>query len=210
MILEEATFEAFGYYPKDLSYGSSKRILVVCDGCGEGQLIRKNHYWSLCKSCSKSSEMNPMFGTEFTVEHKHKLAKAHIGRSGWNKGKTTPDNVKRKISESEKGERTGPKNPMFGKTCDKNPTWKGGMKLSRARSHSKRKQLGFIPVLSQNSGEVWHHFTNEYVIGIPEEAHNKCGGRRQRHRLLVLEWLRTHDRVKYLIIQSFKNTLEGW
>ena len=149
MILQAATYETFGYYPRDLEPKSSKKIVAVCDNCGEARAIAKNRYRTLCHSCTMKGAKN--------------------GRG------------------------------------------KDGKKLSTARRNAKRKrQLNFIPVLSQNSGEVWHHFTNEYVIGIPEEAHNKCGGRRQRHRLLVLEWLRMHDRVKYQIIQSFKNTLAGW
>jgi hypothetical protein len=34
MILEEETYKKFGYYPRDLSRRSGKRILAACDKCG--------------------------------------------------------------------------------------------------------------------------------------------------------------------------------
>ena len=171
MILEEATFEAFGYYPKDLKPQSAKKILAVCDECGDVRVISKHNYRALCRSCSQKG-----------------------------KGKMHTEEAKSKISEAKKG-----------KIGEEASRWRGGKKQRWARGNAKRKrQLGFTPVLSQKSGEVWHHFTNDYVIGVPEEVHNRCGGKRQKHRRLVLEWLRMHDRVKYLIIQSFKNTLAGW
>ena len=174
MILEEATYFKFGYYPYALSHGSNKRILAKCDGCGKVRIIYKKAYRSLCLSCSIIGLKNHL-GHTHTDEAKRKMRENHADVGG-----------------------------------EKHPRWRGGKKLRYARGHSKRKQLGFIPILSLNEGEVWHHFTNEHVIGIPEDIHqNYCGHNRNKHRMLVLEWLRLHDRVKYLIIQSFKNTLEG-
>ena len=53
MILEDATFDAYGYYPSDLSHGSGKRILATCDECGKIRAIRKRDYRALCMSCSR-------------------------------------------------------------------------------------------------------------------------------------------------------------
>ena len=33
MIDEEKTFEMFGYASDKLSYGSSRKVVAVCDGC---------------------------------------------------------------------------------------------------------------------------------------------------------------------------------
>ena len=63
MILEDATHEAFGYYPSALKPKSNKRILATCDECGKIRAIRMYSYHSLCMSCSQK------------------------GRVPWNKGK---------------------------------------------------------------------------------------------------------------------------
>jgi hypothetical protein len=56
-------------------------------------------------------------------------------------------------------------------------------------------------------GEVGHHVTNEYVIGIPADVHNSIGGRRQKHRVLVLEWLRSNNKTKYVLaVSALANT----
>jgi hypothetical protein len=57
IILEKETFEKFGYYPKNLSSRALKKVVVVCDGCGN----KKNaaYHYALyrgrarrCCSCS--------------------------------------------------------------------------------------------------------------------------------------------------------------
>lgn len=53
MILEEETFEKFGYYPKDITVRQHKPILVTCNVCGKVRAILKRgvHYNSLCRKC---------------------------------------------------------------------------------------------------------------------------------------------------------------
>ena len=102
MILEDATFEAFGYYPSALKPQSTKRILACCDICGEFKITSKNVYYTLCRSCS-------LKGHTVTEETKRKICEG-------NKGKTVTDEVKRKISKAHKGLLAG----------DKHPQWKGG------------------------------------------------------------------------------------
>ena len=91
MILEDATYEAFGYYPSALKPQSHKPILSYCNLCGEFRVTSKYSYRTLCLSCVMKS------------------------KSGWNKGKTTPEEVKRKLSENHAD--------IAG---DKHPNWKGG------------------------------------------------------------------------------------
>ena len=62
MILEEETFEKFGYYPSDLKPKSHKRILVICDDCGELREIYRFSYHSLCKKCVQKGEKSFWFG----------------------------------------------------------------------------------------------------------------------------------------------------
>ena len=49
--------------------------------------------------------------------------------------------------------------------------WKGGSKLSTARSHAKLKGRGFIPLNEWFEGSVGHHIDEEFVIFIPEKMH---------------------------------------
>ncbi len=79
MILEEATFERFGYYPSDLKPKSDKRILCACDDCGKVRILKKCYYHVLCRSCVRKGDKNANWkggkikriceicGTEFSV-----------------------------------------------------------------------------------------------------------------------------------------------
>jgi hypothetical protein len=51
MILEEATFEAFGYYPIHLSGKSHMPILASCEFCGKFGITTKGDYRTFCRSC---------------------------------------------------------------------------------------------------------------------------------------------------------------
>jgi hypothetical protein len=80
---------------------------------------------------------------------------------------------------------------------EKNPNYNGGKELAGKRHSASRRQLGYSPLLSLTEGEVGHHITDVYVIGIPKEAHNNIGGNREKHRAKVLEWLKVNDKRKY-------------
>ena len=59
MILEDATFEAYGYYPRDLKSHSHKSVLAACDDCGKVRRIPKDGYRALCLSCGHREENSP-------------------------------------------------------------------------------------------------------------------------------------------------------
>ena len=61
MILEEETYEKFGYYSQDLTPKSNKRIIVACDECGKVRVSHKRSYRSLCRSCVNKGTRNPRF-----------------------------------------------------------------------------------------------------------------------------------------------------
>ena len=63
MILEEETFDEFGYYPRDLKPQSSKRILVRCDKCKKIREVRRQSYSTLCMSCVQKSREREQKGT---------------------------------------------------------------------------------------------------------------------------------------------------
>ena len=62
MILEEETFERFGYYSTDLSSHSHKKIVVACDDCGKVRLVMKQDYRALCLHCARKGAKNPHWG----------------------------------------------------------------------------------------------------------------------------------------------------
>ena len=52
MILEQETFEAYGYYSKDLTHESHKNVIAACDLCGKFRVTSKYAYRTFCHSCS--------------------------------------------------------------------------------------------------------------------------------------------------------------
>jgi hypothetical protein len=148
MIDEETTFILFGYTSDILKPYSTKKVLRVCNICKDERLIKYGRCTNLCKSCSKKGNKNPMFGKHLT------------------------NKTKRKMSKAKQGMYTGDKSNMFGKTGDKNPTWKGGKKLAQARANTKRRKLfGFIPHNLQQKDFHGHHLDFNHVIFIPKELH---------------------------------------
>ena len=124
MILEDATFEAFGYYPSDLSHGSGNRILAICELCGAPRAISKNDYRTFCFSCShmlgaaRKGETHFNFGRTHSETTKAKMSKANKGRIPWNKGETLSEETRTKI--------TGENNHNFGKRGEETSQWRGG------------------------------------------------------------------------------------
>ena len=57
MILEEETFEEFGYYSSDLKHKSRKRVIAACNECGKIRVIRKQSYRAFCFSCAMKGKM---------------------------------------------------------------------------------------------------------------------------------------------------------
>ena len=93
MILEEETFDAYGYYPSELKPQSHKSILAACDDCGKVRNIKNYQYRALCHPCF-------MKGRTFTEEHKRKIGEAQ-------KGHTVTDETKRNMSKAKIGEKNG-------------------------------------------------------------------------------------------------------
>ncbi len=89
MIDEARTLELFGYTSDELSKGSAKSVVVVCEDCGKYRSVRKQAVFKLCKSCA----MKKMTVSE---ETKNKLSKANMG-------KVLSEDHKLKLSEANKG-----------------------------------------------------------------------------------------------------------
>jgi hypothetical protein len=185
MILEEETFEAFGYYPKDLKSQSNKHILAACDDCGKVRLTTKNGYRSLCPSCAMKGNMRNS-GNTATDKTKAKLSAALKGNTNC-LGNTATDKTKALMSIAQKGNKNA---------------FRGGKKVVNARKRAKRKRdLGYTLLMPFKKGEDGHHVTNEYVIGVPTEVHRSFNyNSRKKHRTRVLQWLKDNDKKKYKIV----------
>ena len=107
MILEQATYRWFGYYPKDLKPKSDKKIMVSCNECGTIRIISKRSYHDLCTSCVKKGK-HPSKKTRLRMNNSRKLQKVQPFT-----GKHHSDSTKEKMSKMRKGEL--------------HPNWKGGI-----------------------------------------------------------------------------------
>ena len=92
VILEEETFKKFGYYPRDLTHKSHKKILVACDDCGKIREARKDGYSDLCKNCVKKLK-------HLSEETRKKLSEAQEGNKH-NFGKHLSEETRKKLSEA--------------------------------------------------------------------------------------------------------------
>ena len=108
-ILEQETYDKFGYYPSTLKSQSGKKILAKCIDCGKIRITSKNAYCVLCRSCGHK-------GKHHSEETKQKMSDSHIGIEGENSsmfGKHHSKETKQRMHEARKGEN--------------NPRWLGGV-----------------------------------------------------------------------------------
>ena len=132
MILEEETYEKFGYYPNELKPQSHKRVLAACDGCEKIREIYQFSYHSLCNRCAnkaeksymygRSGENTPRFGQHHLEGTKQKIRNAQKGKKSAWFGKHHSEETKKKMGENH-ADRKGEKNPMFGKKGEKAPNF---------------------------------------------------------------------------------------
>ena len=160
MILEEETFEKFGYYPHDLKQQSHKRILVRCDKCGK---VRENYmdkYRTLCISCaqtgktpSKATRIKLSIagkGKKHSEEHHRKIAIA-------NTGKKRSEEVCKNISIAKKGENCSEETRKKLSVIASNRSEETCKKLSIAatnRSEETRKKLSIANTGKTQSKEA--------------------------------------------------------
>lgn len=74
-MLEEETFERFGYYPNDLKSKSKKKIIAQCDDCGKIRAITKQGYRPFCPHCVKKKE-------HISIETRERISKNHADFRG--------------------------------------------------------------------------------------------------------------------------------
>lgn len=108
MILEQETFEQFGYRTNKLKPKSRKQIIASCDGCGKIRTIQYRSYNDFCHSCSMKGKTpwNKGLKAEDDERVKRSCDAAHEARRGkpaWNKGIPWSDEAKEKMSKSHMG-----------------------------------------------------------------------------------------------------------
>jgi len=52
VLLVEETKSVFGYDPITLSKSDKRKVVRMCGGCGEHQVVRLDHFYKLCMSCA--------------------------------------------------------------------------------------------------------------------------------------------------------------
>ena len=115
MILEEETFEEFGYYSFGLKPQSNKKIIAKCDDCGKVRVLSKSRYAKFCRSCFQKGEKNHNFGRHLSEEHKKKISRSNKGKIITEKqkeeirkahlGTKLSEETKQKISNSNRGKK---------------------------------------------------------------------------------------------------------
>ena len=78
MLDEDRNVQLYGYTSDELSSGSHKPIVRVCDGCGTYQVMRKQSYSPLCRSCAVSETQT---GHTISDETREKMSIAHSNPS---------------------------------------------------------------------------------------------------------------------------------
>jgi hypothetical protein len=94
MIDKDRTMQLFGYDTDEVKHRSNKKIVAVCDECGEHRIIRRQDYRNLCRSCAH-------IGIVFTDEHCNNLSKAAMNKT------RSPEHCKN-ISKAQKGRKVKP------------------------------------------------------------------------------------------------------
>jgi hypothetical protein len=130
MILEEETYKKFGYYPRDSSHGSHKRVLAACDDCGKIREINKGDYRNFCNKCKNKGEKCHNYGKHLSEETRRKLSDAQRGEKHHNYGKHLSEETRRKMRDAKK--RNPPSEGVLRDRSErmkgeKNPNWKGGL-----------------------------------------------------------------------------------
>jgi len=117
MILEQLTYNSFGYYSTDLNPGSHKKVIANCDDCGLLKIIENRKAHTLCKRCCQKGERSSQYAIPLSDEVKKRVSEglkkgyADGTIKSWNDGLTKETN-KSLMIVSEKVKKNHPmKNP---------------------------------------------------------------------------------------------------
>lgn len=91
MIDDQRTLEIYGYTSDELSKGSHKPIVAVCDECGKYRISENKAYRLICKSCAGRKRV-------MTEENKEKMRLSKIGNNNPNYGKKDSKETRKRKS----------------------------------------------------------------------------------------------------------------
>ena len=110
MIDEDRTLQLYGYTSDELSRGSHKPVVRVCNECGEYSVVQHRSHRGLCNGCA-------MIGRHFSPETRQKISKAGVGR-------TVSLRTRAKMGDAHRGEKAY--------------NWKGGTSTWRQQMYTTR------------------------------------------------------------------------
>ena len=153
MIDENKTFELYGHTSIELSKGSGKYIIRVCDICGKVDWVKyktfKNaKHPNLCQSCWQ-------IGRKVSNKTRELKSELFKGRNNPNYDKLMSDEQKEKISKSHKGKQVSKETKI---------------KISCTAQGITRAE--FTEFLTDH--KYCKLFNNEFKEKIREKFHNKC------------------------------------
>lgn len=112
MIDVTATLEKHNNIVSELSRGSQKLVVAVCDECDKARDVKFRDYRNLCRQCAQKSpdvcakKSRSMMGKNtghHTEEHNRKIAEATSGEKNHNFGKPMAEDAKQKLREYRTG-----------------------------------------------------------------------------------------------------------
>ena len=201
MILEEETYEKFGYYPSELKPHSGKKILAACDGCSKVRILSNHDYRALCKPCAQKgricseetrkriSEGNK--GKHRSEETKTKIRESQKGeKSAWY-GKHHTEETKRKISDAQKGE----KGNMFGK----HPSEEARKKMSEAKKGRLRSEETRRKLSEANTGKTLSDVHKQKLSEAHKGKHHSEEAKKKNREASKKQW-QDPDFIKKVMI----------
>lgn len=121
MIDEKETLEQFGYVTKNLSKGSNKKIIAICDMCQKVRILSYRAYKPYCHACShktdshrnkvselaklKTGNKNPFYGKTHSKESKAKISQGHVGKKASDATKLKMSNTRKGVPKNEEHKR---------------------------------------------------------------------------------------------------------
>lgn len=84
------TFKMFDYVSSELTFGSGKRVICICERCGKERIVKFQDYRDLCFVCAKIGRKHSKetilkmsttkIGKIFSKEHKQNISIAKTGK----------------------------------------------------------------------------------------------------------------------------------
>lgn len=122
MIDEDRTMQLYGYASNELSEGSHKYVIAVCEECGRYHRSEMRRLRVLCRACSMTGERSSRFG----IRGKDHWNYGMTGERSFNFGRHPTEEQKKRLRRN-RPDVSAEKNPQYGKRGKESGHWKGGL-----------------------------------------------------------------------------------